>query len=344
MFIENKILFIGAVNANNLPLGGEEYKNQLIVSYFDEKFKKLNVIDTFHWKKSIRVKVELIYNVFLKNYTTIVISASSVSTYKLLVLITKFKPNLKKKVVYLVIGGYLPEAIDNGIFKKNIYRGLKSIIIEGQLLKDKLTKCGIITPIHVLPNFKSFPKLPYPKKSNNRIFKFVYVGRISLTKGVNEILLVAEKIKLSHEDLKFEIDFYGPMEDSFDFQGVCKYKGYLNFITDSEKSYLILHEYDCILFPTTWQGEGFPGVLIDAFASALPVIATDWNINSEIVCNEKNGFLISVNRLSEELEERMVYAIQNRDLLYEIGEFNLTQSLNYHTDVVLPELLDCVIQ
>ena len=44
------------------------------------------------------------------------------------------------------------------------------------------------------------------------------------------------------------------------------------------------------MFPTYYAGEGFAGTLIDAYSAGIPVIASDWKYNSEIV-NESVGFV-----------------------------------------------------
>jgi glycosyltransferase involved in cell wall biosynthesis len=60
----------------------------------------------------------------------------------------------------------------------------------------------------------------------------------------------------------------------------------------SEDSYRKLSTYHLLLFPTHWVGEGFPGVVLDAYLAGLPVIATDWNMNSEVVIPGETGWLI----------------------------------------------------
>jgi len=47
-----------------------------------------------------------------------------------------------------------------------------------------------------------------------------------------------------------------------------------------------------MLFPTNWHGEGFPGVFLDAFMVGLPVICSDWNMNSEVIQDGYNGLVL----------------------------------------------------
>lgn len=53
-----------------------------------------------------------------------------------------------------------------------------------------------------------------------------------------------------------------------------------------------------MLFPTYYSGEGFAGTLIDAFSAGVPVIASDWKYNAEIV-NEDVGCLFAAGKTNE---------------------------------------------
>ena len=93
-----------------------------------------------------------------------------------------------------------------------------------------------------------------------------------------------------------------------------------------------------MLFPTFWKGEGFPGVIIDAFVSGLPVIASDWNMNAEVVVDGENGFVIKANCV-DALMDKMKYALMNKNQLIEIGKNNQLKAKNYHIDRIWPQLL-----
>jgi glycosyltransferase involved in cell wall biosynthesis len=145
---------------------------------------------------------------------------------------------------------------------------------------------------------------------------------------------------LIQSDNAFEIDFYGPIEEKVDLEThKSKYCGFLDFQHDSEKAYSKLSEYDCMLFPTYWKGEGFPGVIIDAFVAGLPVIATDWNMNTEIIEDGVNGFIIEP-KSSKALAEKMEYAMQNREELEKISENNLARAQDYHIDKIWPQIME----
>ena len=334
-----KILFIGAINKYNPPRGGEEYKNQLLDLKINESYNFPIMIDTHRWSNKPQIWWDLLVSILFKKVDVVLISASSVSTYRLLNIIRWMKPSLLHKTTYLVIGGYFPEGIRTKRFNWKAYSKLKNVVVEGELLRQQILSNSNLANVKVVPNFKTFPNLDIKDRIiQNGKFRFVFVGRISNAKGINEILEAAQILKSSNEE--FEIDFYGPTEERFEFNNEnTKYCGFLDFQNDSEKSYLTLAEYNCMLFPTYWMGEGFPGVIIDALIAGLPIIATDWNMNKEIIQDGVNGYLIKP-RSSVELAEMMKFVMTHQEVLTIVGANNLKMAKNYHIDNIWHKIID----
>jgi glycosyltransferase involved in cell wall biosynthesis len=332
-----RLLFIGAINQGKLPKGGEEYKNQLLINKIKVAYNDAKIIDTYLWIRSPKVWWRLFLNILIRRVDFILISASSISTYRLLNLIQWIRPSLLRKTTYLVIGGYFPEGIRSKRFDWRSYKNLKNVVVEGDLLRKTVLANSGLANVGVVPNFKSFPNLLI--QSNERLennFRFVFVGRISKGKGLSEILEAAKILNKSNKE--FEVDFYGPVEEEFDFDSnKTNYCGFLDFQNDPEQAYTKLASYDCMLFPTYWKGEGFPGVIIDAFIAGLPLIATDWNMNTEIIEDGVNGYIIEP-KSSEALAEKMRYVMLNRKELDKIREKNVARSKDYHIDNVWPQI------
>jgi glycosyltransferase involved in cell wall biosynthesis len=92
-----------------------------------------------------------------------------------------------------------------------------------------------------------------------------------------------------------------------------------------------------MLFPTYWQGEGFPGAIIDAFVSGVPVIASDWNMNREIIIHEKNGLLVPPGDAMS-LALAMKRMIFDGELRIKMGKRSNEFARKYHVDYVFPQL------
>jgi glycosyltransferase involved in cell wall biosynthesis len=337
-----KVLLIGAVNQGQTPRGGEEYKNQLLTQKIKEHFSESTIIDTFAWSEKPQILISLLWSVLFRRWHFILISASSVSTYRLLRLIVFLRPTILHKITYLVIGGYFPEGIQTKRFEWKVYNNLKNVVVEGQQLKNTVVQYSELSNVLVVPNFKDFPlKDLSTRKYSSNIFMFVFVGRISQGKGIREILEAREILK--NRGFRFQIDFFGPFEEDFLLDSdMSAYCGFLDFQSDAEQSYLRLAEYGCLLFPTYWKGEGFPGVIIDAFVAGLPVIATDWNMNREIIEDNVNGFIIEPKNASA-LADKMSWVMENQAVLKAIGENNRKKAKEYHIDEIWPKLIKHVV-
>ena len=53
-----------------------------------------------------------------------------------------------------------------------------------------------------------------------------------------------------------------------------------------------LNEHDLLLFPSCYKGEGYPGIIVEAFQCGVPVIAARWSDVPELVRHEENGLLV----------------------------------------------------
>jgi len=159
------------------------------------------------------------------------------------------------------------------------------------------------------PNYR--PTVPTDMNSEVRhCQRFVYIGQIRRVKGVMEIAEAAESL-----DLIEPIDIYGPFydgitEDSFKQFKNVRYKGILS----PQDVILTLSKYHALLLPTYHNGEGYPGVIFEAYSAGLPVICSKWKFLPEIV-DETSGLLVAP-RDAESLRIAM-HAMQNNDALYQ---------------------------
>ena len=109
------------------------------------------------------------------------------------------------------------------------------------------------------------------------------------------------------------------------------YGGILPF----DKASQVLNQYYMLLFPTTFYGEGFPGTIIDAYASGLPVIASDWRFNPELIEKDYTG-LIYDHEEPDALIRCIIYAVNNPNKIDSMRKNCIHEAQKYTPDNVMP--------
>jgi glycosyltransferase involved in cell wall biosynthesis len=132
---------------------------------------------------------------------------------------------------------------------------------------------------------------PADFRRGERCARFVFLGHLWRTKGIETLLGAAARLPAG-----VGIDVYGPEDEysgaTVDARGAgrVRYRGFLSHAEVERR----LWDYDCLVLPTFHEGEGYPGVIAEAFAHGLPVISTRWLAIPEIV-DDTCGILVEPN-------------------------------------------------
>ena len=90
-----------------------------------------------------------------------------------------------------------------------------------------------------------------------------------------------------------------------------------------------------MLFPTYYEGEGFAGTLIDAMAAGVPVIASDWKYNKEIVEDGKTGII-----MHNSLEKELLNILQEKEQWMRMKKLCVLEAKKYLPSVALQPLIE----
>lgn len=337
----DKIIFIGGVGAGKIPTNGVMAKNSFLLSSLRRFFSDITIIDTDQWKRCPWVLLHLLWVVALFPNAKYIISANNQSTYRLLRILNYF-PH-KREIYYWVIGGSIANWIKTKRVKSEPYRILKLFIVEGEVMKQTLAECGFDNVIYV-PNFKNISYLPNKKQSTGDVLHFVFLSRIMPEKGCDEIMKATKILNSEGVNDLFQVDFWGKIEDSYaeSFKQQImaipnvNYKGFLDL--RNVENYDILSRYDTMLFPTSWHGEGFPGIVIDAYIAGLPVIATEWSLNGDVLKDGETGIFIPVHDVGA-LADAMRRIITDRSILEPMSRKCQQMAKLYDSETILTEEL-----
>lgn len=216
-------------------------------------------------------------------------------------------------------------------WKKRIYRWVfnNSIIIhlsEGLLAMEILPLGLKNTQYYIIPNGVKRIKSEILNTPQDG-FNILFISNLLEAKGVFIVLEAFKVLAKKYKDINFEIagdSFSEKMDDKIrDYIFKNKLTGRVNFIGGiyGEKKYQLYQKADVFAFPTFFEQECFPLVILEALSFGLPVITTSEGAIPEIIKNEKNGFLINPKNPLE-LIEKIELLYNNKQLLFQIGKNN----------------------
>ena len=189
--------------------------------------------------------------------------------------------------------------------------------------------------LFIKPNFIPDPGLG----ETDREDFFLFVGRLSYEKGIDVLAnafagLPTQKLVVIGD----AADSQAEMARFLDNSNITL-KGRLN--KDGVLAYM--KRCKALIFPSTWY-EGLPFVIIEAFATGTPVIASRLGSMAELVNDKLNGFLFepgNVTDLQEKIHLFLQTERQDRNALYENARTTYVQNFSpekhYQTILTLYE-------
>ena len=289
-------------------------KNQLFLRRFEQVFDKIVTVDTWNWKRRPLLFLELIYKLLFNRGAKVIISCESVAP---IIINFLYYVRLKKHVFYWVIGSGVVERISQGAVSAKPFVFLKKIFVQSPTMVKKLEAFGLHNAVFV-PNSKPIYNVPSVDHSKG-ITRFVFLSRIQTEKGCDIIINCVKRFNDEGYSDRFTVDFFGFIMPGYDIESKIdditniKYNGLLDL--SDYKGYEILSHYDIMLFPTYYAGEGFPGVVIDAYIAGVPIIASDWHYNNEVIDDGETGIIIPAQ------DEDALYKIMAR-FIKDKGDIN----------------------
>ena len=195
------------------------------------------------------------------------------------------------------IGGDLAKRYDSyACFKRwwvdLTYMRSELVFVETRAIYDRFRKRG---------NFRWFPNTrdvqPHDRVPPLRMTKLLFFSRLNKEKGVVEAIEACRDLP---EDCHLSV-FGPPMPDTdlslLNGHNRAQYGGVLS-PTEVPR---VLSEHHALVYPSYWESEGHPGVVLEALQCGLPVVTTQWRSIPEIVEHEISGLLV---------EPRSVHAVK----------------------------------
>lgn len=334
--MKKNILILGYFGYETNQLDGQTIKTRDIEKLLEKEIGKstYKIFDTQSLKVSKLNFFKLLWLLFwCKNLVYLPGQNNLVGLRGLINLLIKYKG---LNVYYLVVGGWL-----SNFLKKNkdfipLLKTFRYIGVESNALKDELKSNHGLQNVDFFPNFRIHSFAP-DISVNNECLKLVFMARVVMEKGLDTLFDSAKIIDENKYDIT--ITFYGPIDDKdkdYFLRNIknfncVEYKGSL----EPKEINQVISEYDLLVLPTYYEGEGFPGSILDAYISGLPVIVTNWKFLPEFVIDGETGYVI--NSLDEFIE-KIIALSKNKQKLLRMKQAAHQQSFLYSADVAWKKL------
>lgn len=323
-------------------LNGQTIKTKIITEEIKNYCKEdVYLVDSYGGIKAV---LPVIWGCIkaLKTCRNIIIMLNKNGLRVVVPLISLFNKIFHRRIHYVVVGGWLPEFLEKRIWLAKRLKKFFAIYVETASMKLSLYEMGVCNVV-VMPNCKrldiidelSFCDGPY---------KLCTFSRVMKEKGIEDAV---EAVKMANSRLKtiaFTLDIYGQIDSSqtewFErladsFPEYIKYEG----VVDFNKSTQVLKSYFALIFPTYYEGEGFAGTAIDAFSAGIPVIASNWKYNCEVIKSGVTGTLFEPHDI-QKLADILISLFNNPNEWNKMKKNCLREAYNYRPENAMKILFD----
>lgn len=175
-----------------------------------------------------------------------------------------------------------------------LYKHAQGLICQNEYVKNYYIKHGFKMPLVVLPNpvnFQDVPSAPSPVKRR----EIVTVGRLHPQKNQALLITAFSEIANQYPDYTLKIYGVGPLEEVLK-QQIKELRLENRILLMGSKKRVMFDVQQSDIFVLSSDFEGFPNVLIEAMASGMPVISSNFptGLARQLIKNGENGYLFPI--------------------------------------------------
>lgn len=340
----NKVLVIGNFNFGTESFNGQTRKTRDYFHYLKEEFgeDKVTYFDTVNFKKKpIRSMISLIRK-SKKNMNIVLLLGVNAGSI-LIPFLSKIK-KIKKFNMYLsMVGGGL--IYDRKKEKKIIkyFNGIDSVYFETQYMTQYYAEKFdniFYAPVFTNRNLTISPRI----NETSSVIKFCTYSRVSKEKGISIAIDSIKEINKRANKIVCTLDIIGePYLDYVEefnekLLGTEEYINRLPYLYGDDVLNK-LSSYDAMVFPTYYDGEGFPISIVECYKAGVPVIASDWHFNSEVVEHNITGIIFDLKN-DYSIIESLESIINDKDKLVKLKNGAYEKSKYFEPRRVLEVLFE----
>lgn len=325
-------------------LGGATISLNYLVEYLKTNQYNHQLLDTQYFKNPLRMLLNPIYILvafFLKMpfVDVVFVNVSQAGTKTVAPILYILSKIFGKKFIFRPFGGAMQDHYEKyagwqkWLFHKTLLQSDIFFLQTKELVNYFQPKGKNIQQL-ITSRYQPVETLLRPNRPFQK--RFVFLGHVNEDKGLDYLLGAIQQL-----DKSFTVDIYGPIHDKkyeVIFSKIDNYKGVLS----KEKVLPTLQQYDVLVLPTFYRGEGYPGAVIEAYSIGLPVITTTWRAIAEIVTEGKTGALIAPKSTEELITAMKQFTEENYPTFSQNARVYFEE--NFDTEEVTKKAIEAVEQ
>ena len=319
------------------PYGGVTVKNRDLFEAISKK-KRIKKIDLNKIKKkNIKEAIRFLF-ALLNRKSVFIVGVAEHSREKLHKMLYTCNRKAANRSLVFLMGGTASAKICSSKEYKKITSSFKRVYVETMGMKRELEKSGL-NNIDYYPNCRFKPNKKYEIEYNaTDPLNVVFFSLIQPMKGADDVIEAAKLLPEIH------FSFYGSIEKGYQEQFLQEVERLNNvvyhglFNGKNEDTYNELSKYDELLFPTKWDTEGVPGILVEAKIAGLACVVSNKSYNSELIIDSEQGIVLEENNLNS-LVQALNRLNSNRRLLDELKRNNQRSSEMFYIETYLSNIL-----
>jgi len=195
-------------------------------------------------------------------------------------------------------------------FFNSIYGSVDKTFVLAKSFKEDLIEMGWDSEKIIVTTTAIDKKNIVVSKSeiDSKIIKFIFLGRVSKLKGINELVEAFSLVRSQYYDLELLIVGHPDSEIDYeklkmDYKNIKCGENKIKFIgyIDGKKKYELLSGSDIYIFPS--YSEGCPNSALEALGSGLFIIGTKVGALADIIFNKENGSFVAKKSVSDLIEK-----------------------------------------
>lgn len=318
--------------------GGVTIKNQNLYTALEKEIPIKKVDFNRVKRKDIKEAGRLVFHLLNPRNRFVVGVSGKITRKRFTQVLYYLNRKAMRNSIIMIMGGTASHNMSVDPEYRKCAMGYKKIYVETQSMKAEMDAAGFEN-VDIYPNGRFRPQKAVELKTADKKLRCVFFSQVQPEKGADLVLEAARMLP------NVDFSFYGNIVDDYkdifmnrvNAQQNVSYYGVFKGSFDAV--YGELSKYDVLLFPTKWDIEGVPGILVEGKIAGLAEIVSNKSYNAELVQDGVEGVVIAENT-GNCLAAAIQQLAEDRDFLNSMKKGSRESSERYYIENYIESIAD----